>query len=154
MIQEIWKRDSVVAHAALIAKSYEFWTKQTLFDKSLVGVDLAKAMYHAPFVVVSHGTEADPIFNYGNLTAQKLWEITWDEITVMPSRLSAEPMEQSRRNLLLEEGKQRGITVLEKGLRVRKNGQRFYIKDVKLFNLIEDGQYLGQGAVYMDWEFV
>ena len=37
------------------------------------GPEEAEALMDAPFVVLSHGTEDDPIFNYGNLAAQKLF---------------------------------------------------------------------------------
>lgn len=69
---------------------------------------LADALYRAPFVVLSHGTEPDPLFNDANLTAQRLSEMTWAQITAMPSRLSAEPLscEESDR----DQGDQAGGT--------------------------------------------
>ncbi len=36
--------------------------------------------------MVSHGTESDPIFNYGNRKALELWELSWDDFIEMPSK--------------------------------------------------------------------
>jgi hypothetical protein len=155
MIKEIWQQSEIISHSRLISSSYQFWTGEILFPEINNDLELAKAMYFAPFVVVSHGTESDPIFNYGNLRAQELWQLSWSEFTSMPSRLSAEPVEEAERNRLLEEGRKRGVTYLEKGIRINKEGKRFYIKDVVLFNLQDDSQiFLGQGAVYASWEFL
>lgn len=70
-------------------------------------------------------------------------------------KLSAEPIEESRRNQLLEEGKKKGVTFLNQGIRIGKTGRRFYIEDVVLFNLIDkDENYVGQGAVYEKWRYI
>jgi hypothetical protein len=37
--------------------------------------DVAQFLFEAPFVVVSHGIEANPILNYGNKKALTLWEL-------------------------------------------------------------------------------
>jgi hypothetical protein len=38
-------------------------------------------------VVLSHGTEEDPILNYGNGAALALWEMDFGQLTSIPSRL-------------------------------------------------------------------
>ncbi|HEY8400884.1 MAG TPA: MEKHLA domain-containing protein [Cytophagaceae bacterium] len=155
MNNPIWQSPAVIQHCKLIANSYHYWTKKQLFADATNDLELSKSIYYAPFIVVSHGTEKDPIFNYANLTAQNLWKLSWEEFTKLPSRLSAEPIEEARRNQLLEEGRNRGVTYLEKGIRISKEGKRFYIKDVVLFNLLGDNkEYLGQGAIYEKWEFI
>ena len=58
----------------------------------LTGVGLARALYEAPFALVSHNTDSDPRFNYANRTALTLFEMNWNEFTTLPSRMSAEPM--------------------------------------------------------------
>ena len=52
----------------------------------------AKALFEAPFAVLAHGTQPDPIFFYGNATALRLWEMSFEAFTRLPSRMSAEPM--------------------------------------------------------------
>lgn len=155
MIIEIWQQSEIISHSRLLADSYQFWTGQELFPEISNDLELSHAMYFAPFVVVSHGLEKDPIFNYGNLQAQQLWQLSWAEFTSMPSRLSAEPIEVVKRNKLLAEGRKRGITYIDQAIRINKEGKRFYIKDVVLFNLQDDNnKYQGQGAVYAKWEFI
>ena len=67
----------------------------------------AEAAVHAgrhaeqPFVLVAHGTEADPVLNYGNATALALWEMSWEELTRTPSRLTAEAPNREERARLL-----------------------------------------------------
>ena len=57
-------------------------------------LETAKALFEASFVLASHGTELDPIFNYGNRKALELWELSWEEFTRIPSRRSAEEVVQ------------------------------------------------------------
>ena len=59
------------------------------------------ALFHTPRVIVSHGIEDDPIFNYGNKSALCLWEMTWDELVQTPSRKTAEPINRAEREKLL-----------------------------------------------------
>jgi len=44
-------------------------------------------MFLAPYVVVSHGTQDDPILNYGNRVALNLWDLPFENFTKTPSRL-------------------------------------------------------------------
>ena len=48
--------------------SYRQWLAQDLIAPTDVDQLLARRLFQAPFVVVSHGTQADPILNYGNQT--------------------------------------------------------------------------------------
>jgi hypothetical protein len=43
----------------------------------------------APYCVLAHNTDPDPVFIYGNKTAQACFEYAWDELTSLRSRLSA-----------------------------------------------------------------
>ncbi|MBO9703601.1 MAG: MEKHLA domain-containing protein [Sporocytophaga sp.] len=152
---KIWMNPDTVKHCKLIAKNYKFWTGKELFEEKLHESELSEKMYNAPFVILSHGTQADPIYNYVNLKAQELWEYTWDEMIKLPSRRSAGTNETAQRLELIKEGQEKGITFTEKALRESCSGKKFYIKNVVLFNLLgEGGEYEGQCAIYNDWEFV
>lgn len=87
----IWQKASVVQHSHLIAYSYNFWMSKDLFPGITDNMLLSEALYHAPFIVVSHGTEKDPVFNYANLSAQKLWKIDWEDFIKMPSSYPQNP---------------------------------------------------------------
>jgi hypothetical protein len=90
----------IIIYGNLLTESFLKLTGQPLLPS---GSDLAQRLYEAPFALVSHGTQADPIFRYANQTAQTLWQMTWDEFIVLPSRLSAESMLQEERDRLLKE---------------------------------------------------
>ena len=53
--------------------------------------------------------EADPVLNYGNRAALALWEMSWEELTRTPSRLTAEAPNREERAKLLEAVTQRGF---------------------------------------------
>ena len=92
----------LVEHITLMEESLRRLTGKQFTDFGLNSNNLGKSLYYAPFVVVSHNTDPDPIFNYANLTAQKLFEINWAEFTSFPSRQSAEVPNQAERARLME----------------------------------------------------
>ncbi|SDX89677.1 MEKHLA domain-containing protein [Paenibacillus sp. CF384] len=65
-------------HARLIIDSYVRLTGKKLSEggDALPGKEF-EWLYHLPFVVLSHGRDPDPVLNFGNLTAQNLWEMDW-----------------------------------------------------------------------------
>ncbi|MFM1841432.1 MAG: hypothetical protein RLZZ490_163 [Cyanobacteriota bacterium] len=137
----------------LLRRNYEQLTGKSFGPGNLTGSELAKAIYHAPYVVVSHGTEPDPIFNYANLAAQGLFELSWREFCQLPSRLSAEPPNRTERQQLLDAVTNRGFMAGYEGIRIAKSGRRFWIKDVTVWNLTDDGGiYRGQAAIYSHWQ--
>jgi hypothetical protein len=116
---------------------------------------LAETLYNAPFVVVSHDTEADPIFNFANKKAQEVWEMDWDEFTQTPSRLSAEAISQEARQKLLAKAQEKGYVSGYNGIRISKSGKKFHILNTILWNLTDEaGNYKGQAAMFKDWKFV
>lgn len=113
---------------------------------------LAQALYDAPAVIVSHGTEPDPIFWFANRTAQRLWEVDWPTFTRMPSRQSVEPEEHAEREALLRRAAEHGYIDDYRGVRISASGRRFRIEDVILWNLTDErGQRVGQAAMFARW---
>ena len=108
------------------------------------------SLYDAPAVLLMHGSQPDPVFCYANRTAQTLWGYAWDEFTTLPSRLSAEPMARAERERLLREARERGFIADYQGIRIAKDGRRFAIRGVTLWNVICDGACLGQAAVIQE----
>ena len=106
----------------------------------------------APFCVLAHDTDPDPIFIYGNKTAQTCFEYSWDELTSLRSRLSAEEPNREERQRLLDAVKRHGFATGYRGLRIAKSGRRFWIEDVTVWQLVDRGGLLhGQAAVYRKW---
>jgi len=117
--------------------------------------EAAAALFRAPFMLLSHGTEEDPVLNYGNAAALKLWEMTWEQFTATPSRLTAEPMERSQREKLLADAKEKGYSDGYYGIRISSGGRRFEIRNVLLWNVLDErGIYRGQAAVFSEWAYV
>ena len=144
-----------VEHINLLIDSYRHYIGKDLVDPSLDRVEAAKDLFHAPFVLVSHDTAADPIFNYANKTALALFEMTWPEFTMLPSRQSAEPPNREERAALLSAVSSQGFIENYSGIRISKSGKRFIIQEVTVWNLRDrQGQYQGQAAVYSTWQYL
>jgi len=130
-------------------------TGQPLLERRSDETDaaLAARLYAAPFVVLAHGTEPDPLFNYANLAAQRLFELSWDEFIGLPSRLSAEAPERSERERLLARVTTHGFINDYSGIRISKSGHRFRIQRAKVWN-VSDASHrpIGQAAAFADWE--
>jgi hypothetical protein len=152
-----WNDPAIVQHSQRLMQSFQHWTGRVLLEPIATSSpqELAQALFQAAFVVVSHGTEADPIFNYGNRQALALWELDWQAFTQMPSRRSAEPMEREARAKLLAEAKQKGYISDYRGVRTSSTGQRFWIENVILWDVLDEQQQpCGQAATFDQWRFI
>ncbi len=151
----IWQTDFVIAHTRVLARSFRKWTGHDLLPGLFDSAGLARGVFEAPFVVVSHGTEADPILNYGNAAALALWEMSWAELTRTPSRLTAEAPNREERARLLDAVTRRGFIDDYSGVRISKSGRRFRINRATVWNLIsEKGEPCGQAAMFDNWGFI
>ena len=154
-MNSIWQNDSVIAHTQLLARNFRKWTGRDLLPGLFNREGLAKNIFNAPFVVVSHGTEADPVLNYGNEVALNLWEMSWEELTRTPSRLTAEASTREAREKLLKTVTANGFAENYSGIRISKSGRRFKISNAIIWNLISDrGEPFGQAATFDKWEFI
>ncbi len=153
-----WQVPRVVQHSQRLCESFRHWTGRSLLpdcSPEATPEALAEALFHAPFVVVSHGTQADPIFNYGNQTALDLWQMDWAELMQMPSRYTAAPDARSQRAEFLERLRTEGFLADYSGIRIAKTGQRFWIQDVVLWTVLaEGGDRIGQAASFDTWKFI
>lgn len=142
-------------HARLLWDSHRRLTGRPLLPDAdpRDPVAIAGALYHAPFVLLSHDTAADPLFNYANLTAQRLFELAWGEFVGMPSRYSAEPLARAERERLLARVASHGYIDDYSGVRVARSGRRFLIRAATVWNLLDDaGTLRGQAAMFACWE--
>ncbi len=135
----------------MLVGSYAQLTGKPLIDDAPADMTaLRTALWNAPRAIVAHDTEADPIFFYGNCLALDLFEMSFEEFTRLPSRLSAEPLAQEARMKLLEKVTQQGYVDNYSGLRIAKSGRRFMIADCTVWNLAdENGGHHGQAAVFV-----
>jgi len=145
----------IIEHSMLLADSFRHWTGRSLIEGHWQPPVLARRLYEAPFVLLSHGTEPDPLFNYANLTAQRLWEREWDELIGMPSRKSAEPAVRGQRSQALGNALQGGYVADYFGIRISACGRRFRIEGGVIWNLSTDsGELLGQAAMFENWTWL
>jgi hypothetical protein len=142
-------------HALLLCTSYEHWTGKQLISGYRQADDLLRTMFDAPFVIVSHGTEEDAIFNFGNRAALELFELSWKDFTLLPSQQSADGENQEGRQQLMQRVKRDGYALDYSGVRISASGRRFRITGASIWNVIdEDDTYHGQAAMFTNWSWL
>jgi hypothetical protein len=150
-----WQQPKVIQHSQRLLRSFQQWTGRSLLPNSGSAAAIAQALFEASFVVVSHGTEVDPILNYGNRHALELWEMTWDTLTRTPSRQTAELIARAERDLLLQQARDQGYIGNYQGIRISSTGKRFWIQDVIIWDVLDEAnQRIGQAATFERWEFL
>jgi len=102
MCLSVWQLPEIISWSEILAKNFQQLLGRELIANAKTPEQIAKALFQAPFVLVSHGTQTDPILNYGNQTALKLWSMEWNEFTKTPSRMTAEPVNRKIRAQMLE----------------------------------------------------
>ena len=149
-----WKSPAVIHHTQCLLNSYRHWFKQDLLPNLSPEPDTAAhQLFCAAFVVLSHGTEVDPVLNYGNQAALTLWEMEWSDFTQMPSRLTAEPDLREVRSQLLATAAQQGYFTGYEGIRISKTDQRFFIQNATIWRLLDEaGNVCGQAATFENWK--
>jgi hypothetical protein len=149
---EPWARPDWVAQADLLIESFAQVVGRDLVDPEGSPLVRAERLYRAPFVVVSHGTEADPILSYGNAAALALWDMEADRFIRTPSRLTAEPVHRAERERLLERTLRDGFVDDYAGVRISRNGKRFRIEQAVVWNVVDtSGVRRGQAATFARW---
>ena len=148
-----WDRPELVVHVQLLLDSFARLLERELIPRNGSPLAQAQRLFESPFVVVSHGTEADPVLNYANATALTLWEMDWASFVQTPSRLTAEPMHRDERARLLERTRRNGFVDDYQGIRISRTGRRFRIEQAIVWNLTDAaGQLRGQAATFREWE--
>ncbi|WP_428623732.1 MEKHLA domain-containing protein [Sedimenticola sp.] len=135
--------------AILLCDSFYRLTGRKLIDAPEESV--GEALFFAPFAVVSHDTATDPIFNYANQTALALFEMNWEQFTALPSRHSAEQLQQEARERLLHQVTTQGYIDDYTGIRISRTGKRFFIQRATVWNLDRQGIACGQAAMFKEW---
>lgn len=133
---------------ALIAESFLRLTGRRLIADGGV----AEALWDAPRVIVAHGTEADPVFFYGNRLALEVFAMDYTAFTRLPSRYSAQAQTREERARLLERVSRDGYIEDYSGVRISATGRLFRIEHAVVWNLIDaDGACHGQAASFDRW---
>lgn len=150
-----WQEDNWIEQSQILLNSYRQFLDEELISRNGLDEDQSRAMFEAPFVVVSHGTQDDPILNYGNEVALNLWEMDIKTLLQTPSRMTAEPVHRDERARLLERTLRDGFVDDYRGIRIASSGRRFLIEKAIVWNLVNDaGDRVGQAATFSDWVFL
>ncbi len=154
-----WQDQGIIDHGQRLVNSFQYWTSKSLLANfspiPKTPKAIAQQLFYAPFVLLSHGTEKDPIFNYGNRLALKLWEMDWHDFTNMPSRLTTEPVDQAERERLLAETREKGFMTNYQGVRISSQGKKFFVVNAIIWNVIDDQQvHCGQAAMFSEYRFL
>lgn len=150
---KIWQQPDIINWSQILLDSFRDLLGYELISRQETRSKQAQALFLAPFVVVSHGTQADPILNYGNQTALKLWELDWAAFTNTPSRLTAEPVDRETRAMMLQQATVHGYINNYSGVRISSNGKKFKIDRAIIWNLADStGNYCGQAATFANWQ--
>ena len=146
MIPPAYASPEMRARIALIAKSFA-----RLLGRPLVSGDgdVVAALWEAQQAIVAHGTQADPVFFFGNRAALATFECPVEQFIVLPSRLSAEAPLRAERQALLDRVSAQGFIDDYAGVRISASGRRFRIEQAVVWNLIDaQGQRHGQAAMF------
>ncbi len=142
-------------HVETLLRSFRHWTGHEFITPAASPEETARLLFLAPFAVLSHGTEEDPIFNYGNAVALELFELSWDEFTCLHSKQSAEPENREKRSQLLARVSRDGFIDDYRGIRISSSGRRFEIQDAMIWNLLDrEGTHCGQAARINKWRYL
>jgi hypothetical protein len=150
-----WQTPAAILQVRRILTSYRHWFGDELIPGALAleGEQLAEVAYRTQRTLLSHGPQADPILNYGNAATLALWGFSWSELIATPSRLTAEAMEREERQRFLEQVARHGYVANYRGIRIAKNGQRFWIEKAAVWNVLnEQGEKIGQAASFDRWK--
>lgn len=145
----------ITSHIGLLLNSYYKWTGKNIIELNGTPEELTELVINAPFALVSHNTETDPVFNFGNKTALRLFELDLEEFTKLHSKESAEALNREDRERLLKRVTEKGYINDYRGIRISSTGKRFEIKDATVWNIVDDkGIYRGQAAFFDKWKFL
>ena len=143
-----------VKHVQRLLNSLEKLTGENIIKRTTPKEDLKK-IERGEFVLVSHNTAEDPILNYGNPFALKLWELNWEEFTKTPSRNTTEHDLREKRQKMLKITEKQGYFDQYEGIRVSASGKRFKIKNAIIWNVLNESNFkIGQAAFFNEIQYL
>ncbi|MGQ0695098.1 MAG: MEKHLA domain-containing protein [Nitrospiraceae bacterium] len=155
MTAPIWTHPSIVSWSQLLLDSFHHWIGRDLLERNGSPTMQAQALFDSPFVVISHGTESDPILNYANQAGLDLWEMTWEQLIRTPSRQTAEPVNQEERIRMLVLAEEQGYFEGYRGVRISETGRRFLVVGATVWNVLDhQSRRVGQAATFSNWSEV
>lgn len=138
-------------HALLLNESYRRWYGEYLVAEQDPGLVL-EAINADERVIVSHGLEEEPIFNYGNVRALFLFACGLDEFLRLPSKSTVREEDLVARQALHRAVEANGCADYS-GVRLAQNGKAWLIESGRVWQLVDNlGRIHGHGACFTDWQ--
>jgi len=105
------------------------------------------------YVLISHGTQEFPIYNFGNTACVNAFARSWEDLTSMPSRecVISKSQDEALRIELMQNVTDYGFVDGEyKGYRVRGDGKFIKLTECVVWNCYDEGRgvYIGQAALF------
>lgn len=142
----------LAGHVQLLCDSLHALTGRDLVEPRLTPAARAKQIFHAPFIVLSHNNDPDPVLTYANMAGLKLFEMDWNMLVMTRSRYTAEAPVREERENLLRQVSEHGFIDDYAGVRVSATGRRFRIEQATVWNLSDlSGNCRGQAATFSRW---
>jgi hypothetical protein len=152
---EPWTDESWIRRSFELMSSFEVLLKRPLLPVQGTESQQAHQLFFAPYVIVAHGTEDDPILNYANQMALQLWEMDLATILKTPSRETAEPVHRDERADMLTRTSRDGFIDDYQGIRITASRRRFLIAQAIVWNVTDnEGNNSGQAATFANWEML
>ena len=150
-----WTAPAWIDRTQCLLESYHRWLGSDLIAPVGPLEDQSERLFHAPVVVVAHGTQDDPILDYANQAAVDLWETDLETLLRLPSRKTAEPVHRDERAAMLRRTREQGFIDDYAGVRITTTGRRFRINQATVWNLIDaEGRHAGQAAAFSEWTWL
>jgi len=104
------------------------------------------------YVLISHGTQDSPIYNFGNIACLNAFARSWENITAMPSRecVINKSQDEALRIELMKNVTELGFVDGEyRGYRVLGDGKFIKLTRCVVWNCFnDDDEYIGQAALF------
>ena len=160
----------IITHVQLLDSSLRSLTGQGVWERMMQEEDLStpektvlsdldptmryeQICSNDHYVLISHGTEADPIYNFGNKAALDAFHRSWHDLIILPSAKSVvlRSEDEVLRNELFRKVANDGYVQAASGIRVRDDGRFIKLVDAVVWNCYDqanDGRYIGQAAFF------
>lgn len=132
---------------ALIEQNYQRYKGELLPVPAGITSRLEWIHQHAPYGLLAHNNNSDPVFIYANHHACQSFGYPIKQLLGMPSRFSAAATDRAERQQLLDTVSQRGISAYS-GPRINSQGQTLMLYDGYVWQLYNNDQLYGQAALF------
>lgn len=155
MALEPWKNIAYQQCAQQLMDSFQHYLSKDLIEPCGNKEQQAKSIYFSSRIVIAHDNKEEPRFIFANRAATDLWEVEHHSFIGMPSKQSAEQEHRKDRARMLNQAKEKGYILNYSGIRVSKQGKRFFIENAIIWNVLDNKKnIIGQAATFEDWKYI